>query len=241
MASPFESVVRALLTPVNVVLHGLSTTLRPGREQHVDDAPIEDYELALQYIRKLEVERDDLAERLARLTESQVEGVRQIEARVTAFLGDADNPMLAIDRGENRGVKNNLAVVYGANLVGTVAEAGNLTADVALTTAPGTNMEVRVMPAEPVAAREVRERLIKADDGDLFYMDVAATAPVQVGDLAHLSEIGVWPPEAAGFIVGQVIEAQDHPKDPLKLKRWIVRPMVDLKRLKRVSVLAPSE
>lgn len=244
-----RALVAAAISPVTRLLHALSTGLRSQDRDPVlwdtwDDLAVR-YGRALQRNERLEQENTALKRQIAQLSQIRelfgLAGVSLVDARVNASSTDPLNPVLTINRGERHGVRRQMAVASAFSLVGEVTNVGPFTSDVRLITAPGTQLRVRLVPPTPdAAARTIEVQLERAEDGPWFEVQLGTQQPVQPGDLAHLSD-PIWPTEAMGFVVGQVIEVGPDPDDPLNFQRVIVKPIPPLTRLNRVTVLVPTD
>jgi cell shape-determining protein MreC len=240
----------ALLTKPSAILIGLSSKLRPGRDHPADfsaGGDLTDQLLqAKAYASNLEQE---IAE-LRRISQSfgQIQAIldlgniRAVGGNVIAFNGRSENPILTIDIGSNDGVREGLAVVWGADLVGKVASAAPSTSDVQLVTAADTRLQVQLArPAGQELSSPMPAYIQLADDGRSFVTDeFPLDAPVEVGDLAHLADDS-WQFRARGFIVGRVVQAGPHPDRPLLNKRVVIRPQRSLASVRYVAVLVPVE
>lgn len=237
--------IRLVCMPA-VLLTRASTTLRPPRddtpryfasnEQKLADAEV--------LIRRLELEIEELrnvSESLAQIDALLgIEKINPTPANVLGFNGNLKNPILTIGIGSDSGVRDDLAVVWGASLVGQVVSTSARTADVKLTTAHET-LQVRISkhtadgPSTPLPA------IIQiAEDGRSFFTEeFSVDAPIAVGDLVHLYDTS-WQARARGFIVGVVSEVGKSDR-PLLNSRVVIRPMLSLSSLPRVVVLVPRD
>lgn len=242
-----RNVVDTATAPVAAALRRVSLLVRPGDRGGIElagdiDAQLEDYENALAYARRLEEELRVLREKLRFYEQTaEVLGARSrrlLEARVTRAITGGAGPRLVIAEGRSAGIEPGQAVVSGANLVGRVAEeVGPLTGRVELVMTPGAEVQARLRPAvtQP-QTRDFRETLTVTDNAQRLTVEVWIEQPVEVGDLAHLAD-PLWPTDAQGFVVGQVVAIDDRVERPLEFKRVIVEPAVDPLRLRRVTVL----
>ena len=248
ISTPPRQLVDALLTPTNQILTAISTRLRPAAAPETDLPSRQQLAQQLDeqkvYTSQLEQEIGILQKLLRDLRLSQtvldLGNVSMAAANVTAFSGSEGSPQLTIVRNRDDNLREGLAVISGAALVGRVVRVDTLTAQVKLITAPGTSLHVRIVPPSAGQAPYTLEDTIHvADDGESFFVDVDKGHPVKVGDVAHLADDD-WLLKARGSIVGRVAEVVDHPEKPMLLKRVIVRPDLNLARLARVWVLVPE-
>jgi len=253
LSGPARQWIEALTMPLAHPLHALGVRLRGRPTVEVADAEQQEMRETLarssNYLRQLEAElrlaREKLAqfEMLTRLDQQgrvNLQRVSFLSADVTGWSGRNPGRLLTINRGRSSGVRDDLVVTDGINLVGRVVDVGGMTASVRLITSEDRRIEVRLIPplsAEPT--RDVPGHLQPNLKKGFFTMPVEIHSPVQVGDLAHLSG-GAWPGEALGFVVGQVTGFADDP-DPLNFRTVVVEPAVDLVHLQRVVVLVPAE
>jgi len=240
----------ALLTKPSAVLIGLSNRIRPARDTRTDfsaGGDLADQLLqAKAYASNLEQE---IAE-LRRINQSlgQIQAlldlgdIRAVGGNVIGFNGRSENPILTIGIGSDDGVREGLAVVWGAGLVGKVVSASPSTSDVQLITAANTKLQVRLARSIGLETSTPLPAYIQlADDGRSFFTDeFPLDAPVEVGDLAHLADDS-WQFRARGFIVGRVVEAGPHPDRPLLNMRVVIRPERSLASVPHVAVLVPVE
>ena len=241
------SIVSFTTQPFTQGLRWLATTLRPPTERELDLSDAETRQLygeALSLIRRLEYKLAAAEQQIALLTQSRtiaLSGVQLVDASVTGYSGERLNPVLSINRGRAGGIYPGAPVVSGFNLVGRVTEAYPASADVGLVNAPGATLLVRILPPTPEAGpREVKEMIHLTEGGEMWEVSVAKGQPVREGDIAQLSDPS-WPPEAQGYLIGQVVEVEPDPQNPLNAKRVRIRPMAPLTELSRVTVLVPAE
>ncbi len=252
-ATAIASIPRAFVGFISkpaTMLQRMSATLRPGRANAPDFTPggdlAEQLAQANVYIDTLEqeiLELRDVSQSLAQIDALlDLGGIRLIGANVLGFNGDLENPILTIGVGESSGLREGLAVVWGAGLVGRVVSTSAQTADVQLVTAAGTKLQVRIAkPVHDGVSEPLPAFIQVAEDGRSFITeDFAVDAPVQVGDLVHLADDS-WQFRARGFIVGVVTEAGDHPDRPYLNKFVVIRPTLPLPSLTRVAVLVPVD
>lgn len=251
---------RGLLTTVTGFLtqplHQIASSVRGPEEE--DDLPQreelqQNNEHWLQYNRRLEDELRRARQVIAELTllrESRVIDLKDVPllpAGVTASRGGA-TPALTINAGDRDGLRIGLAVAAGADLVGRVTWTGPNTASVGLITAPGTLLDVRILP--DAVGPPVRQTVLQIEPvagEELFTGVAAASDPIELGDLAHLrladndlTTDNRWPDEAAGMVVGKVVAVEPDPSDPTLRRIVRIEPRVSLEHLTRVFVLVPG-
>jgi len=242
--------VVALLTKPSALLIGLSNKLRPDRAEHPDFSAGGDMADQLLQAKAYASNLEQEVAELRRINQSlgQIQAlldlgdISAVGGNVIAFNGRRENPVLTIGIGSNDGVREGLAVVWGASLVGRVIRAASSTSDVQLITAANTKLQVRLArPTDHEPSTPLPAYLQLANDGRSFFTDeFPLDAPVQVGDLAHLADDS-WQFRARGFIVGRVVEAKPHPDRPLLNMRVVIRPDRSLASVSHVAVLVPVE
>lgn len=240
----------ALITKPAALLHRMATTMRAPRQQTPDFGAggdlADQLAQARVYIDNLEqevLELRNVSESLAQIDALlDIEDIRLAGASVLGFNGDIENPILTLGVGSDAGVRDGLAVVWGANLVGKVVSTSAMTADVQLITTAGTKLQVRITPPTVDPSAVTLPAYVElAEDGRSFYTDeFALDASVQVGDLVLLADDS-WQFRARGFLVGVVTEAIPHPDRPYLNKHVVIRPMLSLASLPRVVVLVPRD
>ena len=239
----------SLVSKPAAMLQRMSTTLRPPRAQSPDFAAggdlAEQLAQAKVYIDNLEqevIELRHVSESLAQIDALlDLGGIKLVGANVLGFNGDLKNPILTIGVGSNDGLRDGLAVVWGAGLVGKVVATSASTDDVQLITAAGTKLQVRITkPNTDAGSAPLRAFIEVADDGRSFVTEeFAVDDPVAVGDLVHLADDS-WQFRARGFLVGVVTEVGESDR-PLLNSRVVIRPTLPLASLTRVAVLVPVE
>jgi len=259
VASVPRTIVSTAIAPANLLLYNLSRTLRgPGSDTIQwgggDDQPTPDQvrnlhqELgrALRLNEKLRQQNNRLKQQITQLSQIReqfgLSGMRLVSARVTAYAGDANAPVITIDRGGNVGITKGTVIASGFNLVGEVVHAGPLTADVKLITAKGTKLQVRFVPPRADAKPRLQNarQLSLREDGRTFGVRLSTGVTVETGDLAHLADPR-WPREARGFVVGQVSAVGPYEDDPLSFQSVVVDPIPPLTALNEVTALVPME
>jgi hypothetical protein len=171
-------------------------------------------------------------------------GATFIAARVTRWSPSLSNPTLSIDRGLRDGVAQGMVVAHKAYLVGRVTHATATHATVSLILAPGTPLAVTLVP--PLAAPgELHPRWVvtieATRDGGAFEAVANARDAPAVGYLAHLHRSDPnWTQEAWGLLLGQITSVAPDPDDPTARVRLIISPLLDPRRLNRVTVIAPG-
>ena len=259
-ATTIGSIPRAFVGFISkpaTILQRMSATLRPGRAIAPDFTPggdlVEQLAQANVYIDTLEqeiLELRDVSQSLAQIDALlDLGGIRLVGANVLGFNGDLENPVITIgvgDKaggvGESTGLREGLAVVWGAGLVGRIVSTSAQTSDVQLVTAADTKLQVRIAKPYSDGVSEPLPAFIQVAEGGRAFVteDFAVDAPVEVGDLVHLADDS-WQFRARGFIVGVVTEAGPHPDRPYLNKRVVIRPTLPLPSLTRVAVLVPVD
>ena len=244
-----HAVVALVISPFTAPLKSLADSLRPGETLSMGVGSPDEAQVrlgqALVIINQLEQELETAHQQISLLTQTDaiaLEGTRRIMARVASFSGDRLAPVIRIDRGSLKGIREGAPVVHGVNLVGLVETVYPTSADVELITAAGTKFQVRIRPPEVDATpREVSEMIELSDDGSHFEIaKLTKSTPIQVGDWAHLAD-SRWPHEAQGWVIGKVTQIRDSPENPLMFKQVIIHPMEPLSSMSRVTVVVPVE
>ncbi len=243
-----RSFVRFISKP-SAMLHRMSATLRPARTNLPNFAGggdlADQLAQARVYINTLEqeiLELRDVSQSLAQIDALlDLGGIRLIGANVLGFNGDLKNPILTIGAGEDAGIRDGLAVVWGAGLVGKVISTSDKTADIQLVTTAGTKLQVRIAkPTTDGIAASLPAFIEVADDGRSFTTEeFSVDAPVAVGDLVHLADDS-WQSRSRGFLVGIVTEVGKSDR-PLLNSKVVIRPTLSLPSLTRVAVLVPVD
>jgi cell shape-determining protein MreC len=248
VAHPVSSGVRFIVSPISTWLHGAGVAVR-ARPEPIGLAPSdsealrEELDKVWQYNRRLEQELQDARKTIQHLGHMrQMMPDTQTDLVVGRVIGTSlatPSPSLTLDIGVNHGMRPGLAVVSGFNLVGQVTEALPQRSLVKPITAPDTLLNLRLVPA--AAGEPTREAFVSARAvAGLFVGTVGANEPIKIGDLAHLYD-EAWPPEARGFVVGQVVALDPLERDPLLRKKIKIEPLRSPTALDRVVVLLPTE
>ncbi len=234
----------ATLAPADHVLKPLADSLRRPPDLPVDLGNREEYERATQQIFELQYKLSQANQRIAELSQIRntfrLTGVGLLSATVTAWSANPSHPTLTVNRGSTHGLRTGLVVVRGFSLVGTITDAGPVTATVGLITATKNHLVVRIKP--PASDSQPRQLTIQAHTAktrDCFWASIGQDDPVQEGDLAHLND-DTWPPQARGFVVGTVTKIEKHPDDPILRRRLTITPIRSLAHLDAVTVIVPA-
>ncbi len=199
---------------------------------------LQNNELAL--LQENELLRQEIV-RLSQIPERIRKAVTLLPARVVAAPSSRLDPVLTINRGRSHGVEQNMIATSGYNLVGLVIGVDNTQSRVRLITAPTTTMAVTILPQLAPPGSDGLKATVKMDaTRRTLVANVRKEDQVQVDDLVHLWD-QTWPKEAAGYIVGRVVEVIDNPADPILRRLVVIRPVVDLQHLTQVDVVAPKE
>ncbi|GEM_PF-1998275 len=256
ISAPPRDLIRMGLDPATYPLHALATSLRgdvaPTIATASPDELAEENRRLLQYARQLEDQLRIASDRIGELSQMRsstalkLDNIRLVDAGVTRWQGGA-MPTLSINRGSDDGIALGMIVASGANLIGRIASVSAGSAGVSLINAPGTLLDVRILPPTTgPAPHEVVVQCQPMQGSETFWAEAAQSDPIQAGDLAHLrladnvlaSQMR-WRDEAAGMIVGQVMRVEDHPADPKLRTRVLIEPRRKLQNLTRVVVLVP--
>ena len=201
------------------------------------------------YTRQLEIENSELRQenlQLRQYREQGFTGTSFVKARTTASSNDPLNPILTIDKGSSKGITKDMVVSWSFNLVGVVTHAYPMSSDVRLINNADATLPVKFGSPNALHSALTTEeyilRLYEDEDRNTFYTDIDVETPLTAGDWAYFSDQrnGYWPPEASGHIVGEVARIEEHPTDPFIYKRVIVKPRIDLSRLRKVWVIIPG-
>ena len=188
---------------------------------------------------QLDEAREQLAE-LGSIAIEQRQSVLLLPARVVSAARDRTNPTMTINRGTAHGVEVGQVVVKGANLVGVVKQVDRTTANVLLVTAAETRMAVQLRDPDPRSGAPPLTASLRVDSGaDRFLADIGVADAVATGYLAFLRD-NAWPSEAAGYIVGQVVDVVRDPNDPIVRRIAVIQPRVDLRYATTVYVVTPK-
>lgn len=253
-SSPVATVPRNLLDAMTVPftgwLHGFGNRVRPTPiEPLIEEKGQEWQQLFLQqkqYTDRLEQRIAELQRRLA--SYQMVDGVvlqpvRQVVARVGRMQDNASSPTLVIDHGEDSGIDKGMAVVFDVFFVGQVEKVGNVTSTVQLITAENASVKVRFTSPDlqdRQARQPTEEHIEWNEDSGVFVTVVDQEKPIQVGDLAQLSDER-YARLARGFFLGRVTEIIPDPQNPLAMRQVTVEPTVPFRELSEVTVLVPVE
>ena len=231
-------------------LYRLGVAVRRGAE------PVPGEEEALQLTRanatlrvenqRLKREVRDLAQRLAeqgpvreRLEALAERNVSEVSARVTGRRGGGALPEVEVDAGGREGLEPDQPVVFEDAVVGRVVPpVGEGSARVAPLFGFSSSLAVEI--GTPDGSRRFSTRLVPDPaDGGFVTRELGKDAPVAEGDTVWLDD-DLLMSTARGFQLGRVSVVRPLPADPELLLEVRVRPVRDLLRLPRVSVLTPG-
>lgn len=178
-------------------------------------------------------------------------------ARVT----NAYDKKLTISRGSSKAMREGMVATDGPFLVGQVVEVGSSYSTVELITAPGTELQARVIDQrrsridfdpenappgvvaelERIRMEEPKMKLVVSSDGKRFHAVEEKGQDIPIGSLVVLNEDGLWPSEAQGLFIGRVTEVTDFPDDPTGYYQVTVEPVRPLEYLDDVLIVTPRE
>ena len=248
-------VVDAVLLPVRWPLRAWA--LSWGEEEAGEALPGEGLdceELLEEYHFEL-VKNERLTQQVAELRRQQAEvavilemveegGVKPVAVRVANVTdpGGDVGVVLTLGAGSRSGIGAGMVVAWRTTVVGRVIEpVGPFSADVELITANDAALQARFKspPNADGPSRAFTRRVEPGEDGLTFTADVERDLDVRVGDLAVLADELQYG-EARGMLLGRVTRVTDYLPDPLMLKRLVITPDVDPRRLGEVAVLVPA-
>ena len=255
-------VVDGVLLPVRWPLRAWALSWGPTEEGGAregeglgHEALLDEYGFALVEVERLTQQVEELRRRQAEVSvilemvgeegEGEVKPVPVRVANVTApgTGSGGEEVVLTLGAGSNAGVRAGMAVVWRTTVVGKVVEpVGPWSADVELITANDAALQARFKspPDADGPARAFTRRVEPGGDGLTFTADVERDLDVRVNDWVVLADELQYP-EARGMLLGRVTRVTDYLPDPLMLKRLIVTPDVDARRLGEVAVLVPAK
>ncbi|MFQ5451411.1 MAG: rod shape-determining protein MreC [Nitrospinaceae bacterium] len=187
-------------------------------------------------INRLRKEKNELIEkmhqqkRIARLMEP--EGSPEIHSVIASVIGrDATqwSKVVMIDKGTDDGIRENLAVVTDAGIIGHVIQSTGTTSKVLLITDSRSAVDALFQDSRTTGVFVGTGQ----DVGELKY--VPTTAKVRVGDRVLSSGLGGTFPK--GLLIGSVIQVTQE-KQGL-FQDIVIVPSADLSRLEEVLVLLP--
>lgn len=198
-------------------------------------------------IARITEERDQLRLENQQLQEEKAEGVRlrallnmkefspygeMIGAHIIARSPDNWNQMVTIDRGENQGVQENMAVISPEGLVGIVASVTGETARVYLLT--DRSVAVGVILQESRETNGIVEGI--GESGELRLKNVPYYSAIRQGNRVITSGLSEFYPK--GIPVGTVVETEK--EDNGLVLAASITPAVDFNRLEEVLVILHS-
>ena len=165
------------------------------------------------------------------------ETIQLLEARIADANPSASNPTLELDKGSRSGVEPGNPVVRNANLLGFIADdIGTLRSSARLVTAPQSRYRVRFVQLGGAVSPESETQYVYVDpSGTYFFCDLRKDGHgIQTGDLASMAD-DLYP-QAYGYLLGEVEDIREHPDDPTKQVRVIIRMPIDPAQLREVLI-----
>ncbi len=244
------SVVEWTTLPIRRPVRSVAMAVRPGRtEAALPGTPTQLQEVAEGHRREAaywKARAVTAEEELQRIHGTVVgKGVRPVPADVASSGGSGSRPVLRLGSGSGSGIAAGQAVADRSFLVGRIAEdIGAGYADVELITAAGRRIKAELRPPPSDAGEDesdvTRQWLTWNGSSGAFEEVVPRSDAVEVGDIARLDD-PLWPAGSQALVIGAVVEVVREPGNPELYDLIRVRPLVDLSRLQRVTVLVPME
>ncbi|MDZ4830791.1 MAG: hypothetical protein SGJ09_11420 [Phycisphaerae bacterium] len=241
--------VRFPLVPFQHVAEGLRTWLRPmpdprGSMPTEIRALDEQLERARTYYRRLELERDDLQQRIALLERTKPKGVagehsRVIYATIVATHAPSGRSVgsLLANVGERQAVVAGMVAAWDGDIVvGRVVDApGRLSSLIAPVTALS-GVEVRLFPVgRELDAALAPGGVLKAMPDGSWTTDLTQSSEVAEGWIARVADER-WPLASRMMRIG-VVERVNARDDAPLVKRLTIRPLVDPFRVPHVVLV----
>jgi len=242
VSQPAKVVLNFAATPVVRAGRWLSLELRSAQPRWSDSGDLGQVrgrlDQAEAMMKQLLEENRFLREQVAQMRKNEQfmnrDDVAQVPASVTASV-PGPPPMLVLRVPHADGVRRERAVVYYGSFVGEVSDLiVPAQAEVRLVT--GMEVQARLRPEDRAEPRELPPMIV-IPAGDGWRYDIGRDHVVAVGDDVYLDD-DRWP-LARGFSIGDVVAVDDHPKQPLTLRRITIKPRAPLMHLTRVMVLTP--
>ena len=255
LGAVMRPVVDGVLLPVRWPLRAWALSWGPPEEggaregEGLDhEALLDEYGFALRKIERLTQEVNELRRQQAEVAVilemvGPEGGVKPVAVRVANVTdpGGTAGVILTLGAGSRSGIEAGMAVAWRTTVIGKVIEpVGPFSADVELITANDAALQARFKspPNADGPARAFTRRVEPGKDGLTFTADVEHGLDVRVNDLVVLADELQYG-EARGMLLGRVSRITDYLPDPLMLKRLIITPDVDPRRLGEVAVLVP--
>lgn len=240
-ATIVRSVTVTALSLVATPVNSVASSLRRREERPV----LGELEQLSERILILQGEVVALQERERQLvrTVQELENLRRrlgesYEYRRASVVGRSGETALQVNVGSVHGVREGVAAVERASVVGRISQVGPTSSTLSLVTTPETLIEVITTPADgDFEQRRSRLLLQPVQANLLMATEVDRRLPIEVGDYARLMDER-WPRAVQGMIVGQVVAIEPDPDDAL-LKRVAVRPLTSLPDLDEATMIVP--
>jgi len=243
----FVDPVMFVAAPLSDGAAWVSRQLRPARSRTLPDDP----DLAALAVERDRAQLEALRaqQRVAELEEliEQLQGglalapelpVRTFEARVVGSFAGTPTGTMVVRAGADRGVieQESVAAAYGVHLVGRVVQVGATTSRVL----PVTSRDAgRVLGVVTVGDSQRFEcSLVGAGKGTLEGDLARDAVGVEPGQIVRVRDES-WPEAAQMLILGRIELVAEKENAPLRL-RVVVRPDLELERVRRVVIRAPD-
>ncbi|QQE11241.1 hypothetical protein JD969_17355 [Planctomycetota bacterium] len=251
-----KAIVNFVLIPTTTILHGFSSSVRPPKTLPAANINTfeqlqAEYAAATALIRQLQFESERLRDendQLRRYHElnGSANSLHIVRTQVSGST-QPPNPTLLISKGANHGIAIGNVAFLDGKLVGSIRFTTPLTAEIKLINSQAVQLPVVFKPTVgdiPEGSEEQYDLTLNTeDDGQTFFAQIDKDSPVEIGFWAHLYDRynQYWPTEAKGLIVGQIIDIIPDPTNPYLVNRAIIKPTIELQRLREVDILVPDQ
>lgn len=232
--------VITVLSPAQKVLSSVSVTIKEGFSTIPDMLTLKKQNEELQkQVRELEQYKQKFLEyQRENINLRSMLGLKQrnfqYELEAAEVIGrDPGNwfNVILIDKGEESGIKKDMAVITDQGLVGYVLSVGENFAKVILITDDRSSVSAMIERTRDNGI--LKGTIDPAPRGYIKMVYLPQEANIVKGDVVISSGLGGLVPK--GIIIGEVIEARKEPYDLMQYA--IVRPEVDFQKLEQVFVI----